>query len=590
MFRIRRVFDDVLPANRQALDAVAELLLSQFNAISQAKLARIPDLLRNPLKHRFRSVVYVAEDARGKVHGAALFNHEPEIAFCYLDYLASDKGLSGRGIGGALYQRVREEAALLRVSGLFFECLPDEPALCRDPAMLRQNRARLRFYEHYGARPIANTAYETPVKPGTDNPPFLVFDDLGQGTVLRREHVQKVMTCVLERKYREVCGPEYVRLVVESVRDDPVPLRSWRYTRRRLSSAARVSAWPLRIALVAIDRHENHRVRDRGYVEAPVRVRTILHALARSGAFETVAPRLFADQWLAAVHDRAYLAYLKKICGELAEDEEVYPYVFPIRNRARPPLDLPIRAGYYCLDTFTPLSRNAYLAARRAVDCALTAAHEISAGRRCAYALVRPPGHHAERAFFGGFCYFNNAAIAAEYLSRYGRVAMLDVDYHHGNGQQQIFYERDDVLTISLHGHPSFAYPYFSGFADEHGAGRGLGLNLNLPLPEKIDAVLLLQTLERALTAIRRFAPVYLVVCLGLDTAQGDPTGSWPLRAADFQALGERIGGLGRPTLVVQEGGYDNRTIGANARAFFAGLLRPLAGAALRTGAQQRKE
>jgi acetoin utilization deacetylase AcuC-like enzyme len=285
-----------------------------------------------------------------------------------------------------------------------------------------------------------------------------------------------------------------------------------------------------------------------------------------------VPPRDAEERWLSAVHDRGYITYLKRVCEGLDDTKAIYPYVFPIRNRAHPPVELAVRAGYYCIDTFTPLSRNAFLAARRAVDCAVTAAQEIVGGRRCAYALVRPPGHHAEREFFGGFCYFNNAAIAAEYLSRRGSVAMLDIDYHHGNGQQQIFYRRDDVLTVSLHGHPSFAYPYFSGFAAERGAGRGAGFNINYPLPETIEVENYLLVLDRALARIRRFAPAFVVVCLGLDTAQGDPTGTWPLRAADFGAIGERIGALGCPLLALQEGGYDNRTIGANARSFFTGL------------------
>src|SRR5262249_44033026 len=153
----------------------------------------------------------------------------------------------------------------------------------------------------------------------------------------------------------------------------------------------------------------------------------------------------------------------------------------------RPPRDLAIRAGYYCIDTFTPLNRNAWPAARRAVDCTLTAAHALVTGTRLAYALVRPPGHHAEHSAFGGFCYLNNAAIAANYLAEHGRIAILDIDYHHGNGQQEIFYRRSDVLTVSIHGHPSFAYPYFTGFPSETGEGEGRRVNLNFALGEHLD-------------------------------------------------------------------------------------------------------
>ncbi len=190
---------------------------------------------------------------------------------------------------------------------------------------------------------------------------------------------------------------------------------------------------------------------------------------------------------------------------------------------------MPVRAGYYCIDTFTPLNKNAYLAAKRAVDCALTAAEAILEGYRLAYALVRPPGHHAERGAFGGFCYFNSAAVAAHFLSTYGRLAILDIDYHHGNGTQEIFYERPDVLTISIHGHPRFAYPYFNGFPTERGEGSGRGYNVNYALPETVTPETYQKTLGKAIKRITRFRPRFLIIAFGLDTARGDPTGTWSL-------------------------------------------------------------
>lgn len=195
----------------------------------------------------------------------------------------------------------------------------------------------------------------------------------------------------------------------------------------------------------------------------------------------------------------------------LPDNKSVSLYVFPIRNAARPPKELPVRAGCYCIDLFMPLNQNAFLAAKRAVDCTFTAAESLLNGYRLAYALVRPPGHHAERRVFGGFCYFNSNAIAAHYLSAYGTVAILDLDYHHGNGQQDIFCHRSDVLNISLHGHPRFAYPYFSGFADEFGQGDGFSYTINCPLPEELTGEHYRQPLTKALRRIEKFQPKFLI-------------------------------------------------------------------------------
>ncbi len=573
MFRIRRVHDAARPLNLAAIDQVRKILREQFPLLAERDVDKIPDLLENPLKHGFRSILYVAEDARPAVRGFALLSHEPNLQFCYLDYLSAAKGGTSGGIGGALYQLVRDEAEALGAFGIFFECLPDEPALCHDPAILKENQARLKFYEQFGALPIVGTAYETPVKPDDDNPPYLVFDPLGPDRPLPREAARQAVRAILAHRYAHLCPAEYIDKVVASFVDDPVRLRPPRYRKPAIMAAAPVpGARRQRIALVVNDRHAIHHVQERGYVESPVRVQAILRELERTSLFAPHPCRNYSERFLTTVHDRDYVAYFKKVCDTLGDRTSVYPYVFPLRNAARPPKELAVRAGYYCIDTFTPLNRNAWLAAKRAVDCTLTAAELLLEGYRAAYALVRPPGHHAEKRAFGGFCYFNNAAIAAQMLSAFGTVAILDIDYHHGNGQQVIFYQRSDVLTVSLHGHPRFAYPYFSGFEDETGEGEGHGCNLNLPLPEQLDGAHYREALEKALRRIVRFAPRTLVVCLGLDTAKGDPTGTWSLAARDFESVGRMIGQLALPTLLVQEGGYRTRAIGVNARSFFTGF------------------
>ncbi len=573
MFVIRRIHDDSFPADHVVIKRAQAILREQFSLVPESEVSLLPEELRDPIKYRFRTVLLAAEGEKGELKGFALIRHAPDLGFSLLDFISTATRLSGRGIGGALYQRVREECRAVSPHGLFFECLPDDPNLCRDPSLLKQNRARLKFYERFGARPIDNTAYETPLSPSDPSPPYLVYDPLGRDKPLRRAAARKIVRAILERKYAKKCPPDYVRKVVDSFRDDPVRIRPPRYVRLEKSPPPPVHAYRGVIALVVNDLHNIHHVRERGYVQAPVRISSISREIESTGLFSRRPPRVFSESWLETVHDRKLVSYLKAVSRRLESGISVYPYVFPIRNAARPPRELEVRAGYFCIDTFTPLSREVFPAAKRAVDCALTAAESLLSGHRLAYALVRPPGHHAERKAFGGFCYFNSAALAAERLSRQGRVAALDIDYHHGNGTQDIFYRRADVLTLSIHGHPRYAYPYFTGFEEERGVGEGEGFNRNYPLAETISPDAYREVLGRALRKITRFGPSFLVLALGLDTARGDPTGTWSLSPRDFQECGRMIGSLGLPTVVVQEGGYRTRSLGVNARWFFQGLV-----------------
>jgi len=570
-FRIRRIYDDSVPANRQAIAQVREILRSQFDSLPESTIEGLGEKLRNPFEHQLRTILFVAEDSSHQVLGFALVRHEPVIHFFFLDFLASSRGLTDRGTGGSLYERVRETAVALDCLGVLLECLPDDPEPGLSAERLAQNRARLRFYERFGARPVIGTAYETPLSPDDTEMPHLVFDGLDRPRLPPAEFFRKAVRAILERKYRDVCSPEYVNRVVASLNDGSIRLRPPRY---RPASTPHPTPRPRLAAIPTVvnDRHQIHHIRERGYVEAPVRIASILGALEPEGLVRRIEAKPFPDRHLTAVHDPRLVAYLRRACNEVPEGKSLYPYIFPIRNPDRLPKDRTVLAGYFCIDTFTPIHRNAWPAARRAVDCALTAASLLLGGEHLAYALVRPPGHHAEHDCFGGFCYFNNCAVAAHHLSAHGKVAILDIDYHHGNGQQQIFYRRADVLTLSLHGHPRFAYPYFTGFPEERGEGPGEGFNLNLALPEQQNGEQYLKALHRALGVIRDFAPTFLVVALGLDPAKGDPTGTWSLGARDFAANGRAIGALGLPTLVVQEGGYRIRTLGANARAFFTAL------------------
>jgi len=573
MIRIRKITNPYLEANLRKIEAVKEIIRKQFPMIDEKKIEEIDLQLADPLKHKYQTSLFLSEDIHETVRAFAVLLFMPDLRFCYLDYIASSPDSSSSGQGGALYERIREEAISLSAIGLFFECLPDDPELCHDPQTLQQNRQRLAFYERLGARPIANTLYATPVKPGDDCPPYLVFDGLGGNEALSRMDTRKIVKAILERKYGDYSGKKYNNMVINSITDDPVVIRAPRYTRKKMQligSSDRPEK--KKIWLAVNDRHSIHHIRERGYVESPVRVKSIMKELDKSGLFRSGKIREYSDKYILAVHDPNYYSYFRKVCQNIPKGKSVYPYVFPIRYASRAPKELSVRAGYYCFDTFTPLNQNAFLAARWGVNCTMSAADELLAGTRYAYVLTRPPGHHTERSVFGGFCYFNNCAIAAHHMSSNGRIAILDIDYHHGNGQQNIFYRRKDVLTISLHGHPSFAYPYFSGFEEEKGEGEGLGFNYNFPMTEKLTAEQYRKTLKRALKIITDYKPDYLIVALGLDPAKGDPTGTWSFVPGDFEANGALIGKLKLPTLVVQEGGYRNQSLGSNARAFFTGF------------------
>jgi acetoin utilization deacetylase AcuC-like enzyme len=321
-----------------------------------------------------------------------------------------------------------------------------------------------------------------------------------------------------------------------------------------------------------------------GIFEIPDRAETIRRSLEADDGFELTGPAEHGVEPIAAVHDPAMLAYLEdawrdwRAAGETAE--EIFPDTFPLpayregMGAGPEPRTPRGRIGRWCFDTATPLVEGTYPAARAAVDVALTAAELVMDGDRAAYGLCRPPGHHAARAMFGGYCFFNNAAIVAEeVVRRTGEgVAILDVDYHHGNGTQQIFYAREDVLYVSLHGDPDRAYPYFSGFAEETGAGRGAGATVNLPLPEKCSNEQYLASLDRGLEAIASSDGDVVVVSLGIDTYEHDPICDLALTTEAYHEAGRRLGELGRRVIVLQEGGYFVPHLGENVRNWLLGL------------------
>ncbi len=572
MLRIRTILGPEAPLASQRIAAAQQILRENFPGWEH-DADRMQQWLRDPVKSGWRASLLVAETRLGRVNGFALVLHFARIGYSFLDYIAVRKGIRGRGLGGALYEAVREHCLATGAHGLFLEAESDVPRLAEDERILEQNRKRLRFYEYYGVFPVANTEYHLPL--GKDpSSAFLLYDSLGRPVRLALSDARRAVRLILDTRFADLTTPTYIRRVVRSFRDDPVQFRPPVYVKRRTPRPPKAGRLEKAYALVVNHKHVIHHVQDRGYEERPARVGALMEAMERTGLFTAVRPKRFTESHIAAVHDRAYVRFLKQLCRTLVAGTPVYADTFPRRQPSRVPRrPHPDLAGFYCLDSFTPLDDGAYRAARAAVDAALTGAEEVLTGVPLAYALCRPPGHHAERALYGGFCYFNNAAIAAQFFSSQGRTAILDLDFHHGNGTQDIFYQRGDVLTVSLHGHPERAYPYFAGYADETGDGDGRGCNLNIPLPEGTENPAYLAALKRAVNRMRRFRPAYLVVSLGFDTLRGDPTGFFSLTPAALQEAGRLLAALRYPTLVVQEGGYNLRNLRQGAAAFFRGWV-----------------
>jgi acetoin utilization deacetylase AcuC-like enzyme len=305
--------------------------------------------------------------------------------------------------------------------------------------------------------------------------------------------------------------------------------------------------------------------------ESPQRAEYVLDRLRAQRVGEIISPTRFGAAPRLRVHDAEYLAFLENAWRDwqaAGYHGEAIPDVWPARRMSRRrPTHITGLMGYYAMAAETSISAGTWEAAVSAADVALTAAEVVRGGARGAFALCRPPGHHAARDLFGGYCFLNNAAIAAQYLRDQGavRVAIVDVDFHHGNGTQDIFYDREDVLFISLHGEPQNNFPYFSGYAEEVGVGAGEGFTLNLPLPDGTAFLVWQAALGQALNRLEKFRADALIVSLGVDTFEKDPISSFRLKSEDYLSYGRMLGTARLPTLFVMEGGYAVEEIGINA-------------------------
>lgn len=319
--------------------------------------------------------------------------------------------------------------------------------------------------------------------------------------------------------------------------------------------------------------------------ERAARAENIRSELMKDSRFLFVDPFEHGRHPIERVHRAGMVDFLERAWIDMHDETDRDEFVPEVMLHAglrenmpsvSPPRSASSAFGYWCYETATPIVSGTYRAARASVDVALTAGDIVLAGERSAYALCRPPGHHAARAVFGGFCYFNNAAIVADHLVRAtgSKVAILDVDYHHGNGTQHIFYERDDVFFTSLHGDPTRAYPWFTGFPDETGAGRGKNTNYNVPLPAETSDETYLRRLDDACSKITRFGADILVVSLGVDTFWNDPISDFSLTTEGYAKCAELVRDSGLPMVVVQEGGYDIDAIGVNVRSWLTPLVQ----------------
>ncbi|MCA8968962.1 MAG: histone deacetylase family protein [Planctomycetes bacterium] len=314
--------------------------------------------------------------------------------------------------------------------------------------------------------------------------------------------------------------------------------------------------------------------------EKPSRIDSILERLASRG-FD--APRAPGDLDMApvrTVHDAGYLRFLETAWDEwnaagLAGDVIANANCARRMPAVREPRKIDARAAYYALAADTAITQTTWRAATSSAACAVAAARHAAAGSDCAFALCRPPGHHAAVDMFGGYCFLNNTAIAAATFRQTGanRIAILDVDFHHGNGTQDIFYECGDTLTLSIHGHPDFAYPYFSGLAEETGVGRGEGANVNYPLPAGTTWSTWKRAFESCLQRMRSFGPDAVLVALGVDTFEHDPISSFALRSDDYLRIGEQLGSMALPTVFCMEGGYALESVGLNVVNVLEGFL-----------------
>ena len=332
------------------------------------------------------------------------------------------------------------------------------------------------------------------------------------------------------------------------------------------------------------DKHREHNPPFEGYtsegnlpaLEVPERADRVLNVLREKEWAKICSPLDLNLEPILSIHSLDYLTYLKNAYADWEKYSPVNGMAFIPGTFGIDPKDVvtgavPEEAGFFLMDTTVGITPGTYPAALQSAFAALSGAQEIETNKTTAFALCRPPGHHAGHNICGGYCFLNNAAIAAHWLSKRGKVVILDIDFHAGNGTQEIFYDRSDIQMVSLHADPAREYPRYAGSEDEIGVGKGEGYHKNIPLPAGVGDKEYLTVLEEALNLLDSNSPTYLVVSAGMDIYIEDPLGDFNITRQGIQEIGKLISELRLPTLIVMEGGYHLPSIGEN----FAALLTP---------------
>lgn len=304
------------------------------------------------------------------------------------------------------------------------------------------------------------------------------------------------------------------------------------------------------------------------------RVYEIENRLKADKTFKFIPSEVFPDEYISSSHP--YFDFIKETSTSIEDSNtEYYPDLFPGEGANLPGSMNPLWAGIYCTDCVTPINRNTYNAAKGSADIAMTGAQFLLDNKITEiYALCRPPGHHAGPRIFGGYCYFNNVVLAANILAEKGTVAILDIDYHHGNGTQEFLANRKDVLTCSIHADPTFEYPYYWGYREQKSEKNKVMSNYNIPLPMHSGNNEYIKALEEAISVIKDFNPAYFIIAAGFDTHIEDKIGTFNLTTDFYGLVGQKLAEMNMPTLICQEGGYNTSVLGDTVYSFLKGFVK----------------